>query len=279
MTANINKFINKFIISKSMIKRGQKKGQITIFVIVAVVIIAAVILFFAFTDYGKNLVRNFSGGEMDFNSQVSNCIQNSKVIKNNIKLIMSQGGSLDPKTYFLYNDTKLTYLCYINEYYKPCIMQNPNLIYNTNQEIKNSIQTSVRDCFDAAEADLKSRGYQVNKGSLNLSVEIVPKKILIHVDYPFTVTKADSSQRYSNFDFIINGNYYQLITISTSILNYEARYGESEILSYMALYPQIRLLKLKQGDSSTLYLLSDRYTGDNFNFAVRSYAWPAGYKL
>ncbi|MEK6890695.1 MAG: hypothetical protein AABX03_01005 [Nanoarchaeota archaeon] len=259
-------------------KRG-KKGQVTIFVIVAIVIIAGVILFFALTDYGKGIIKNISGGDVDFNSEIRNCIEDNKQINSEIKLIMKQGGSLTPSNYFLFNDTKISYLCYSNEYYKSCVMQNPNLMGNTENEIERSIRDDIQGCFNKVEEDLKSRGYSVNKGGLNFSVDIIPKRILIKINYPFNFQKGETSSRYENFNFQIKSSVYQLMSISTSILNYEARYGDSESLAYMALYPQIRVNKLKQSDSSTLYLVSDRNTNDVFWFAVRSYAWPAGYKL
>lgn len=261
-------------------KRGKigRKGQVTIFVIIAIVIIAGVILFFALTDTGRNLLRNITGQEIDFNSQVRNCIENNPEIKSEINLIMSQGGSLNPENYFLYNDTEFSYLCYTNEYYKGCVMQNPNLLFNTENEIENSIRNNIQTCFNDAEEDLKSRGYRVTKQNMELTIDIIPKRILIDVNYPFTIEK-ETTQRYENFDFRLLSNHYQLISIGTSILNYEARYGDSESLTFMALYPHIRVNKLKQGDSSTVYILTDRNTGDVFGFAVRSYAWPAGYKL
>ena len=137
-----------------------KRSQITIFVIIAIVIIAGVILFFALTDTGRNLLRNITGQEIDFNSQVRNCIENNPEIKSEINLIMSQGGSLNPGNYFLYNDTKFSYLCYTNQYYKGCVMQNPNLLFNTENEIENSIRKSMGDDISGACGQLSAKSVE-----------------------------------------------------------------------------------------------------------------------
>ena len=47
----------------------------------------------------------------------------------------------------------------------------------------------------------------------------------------------------------------------------------------MALYPQTKVEKLKQGDGTTIYKVSDRKTQESFNFAVRSLVFPPGYNL
>ena len=64
--------------------------------------------------------------------------------------------------------------------------------------------------------------------------------------------------------------------ISSSILNWEARYGDSETMNYMIYYPSIKVEKKKQGDGSTVYIITDRLDLDKFMFASRSMALPAG---
>ena len=63
--------------------------------------------------------------------------------------------------------------------------------------------------------------------------------------------------------------------LTSSILNWEARYGDSDIATYMTYYPNIKVEKYKQGDGSKIYILSSEK--DKFVFASRSLSWPAGY--
>ncbi|MBI2628598.1 hypothetical protein HYW74_00765 [Candidatus Pacearchaeota archaeon] len=261
-------------------KRVGKRGQVTIFVIIAIVIIAAVILFFTLTQQGKDLVQQVTGSEatLDVVGEITNCVENSEEINNKIALITSQGGSANPENYILYNNSKVEYLCYSNEYLKTCYMQQPLLLQHINQELQNSIKVNVEDCFAKEKQSLESRGYQVNMGRINFSLDIIPDNLVFNINTPMTITKT-GTQTFNQFSIKKNSGLYQLVMLSTSILNFEARYGDSDPALYMTLYPSVRVEKQKRSDSSKVYILSDRDTSEVFMFASRSLAWPPGYKL
>ena len=261
-------------------KRLDKKGQITIFVIIAIVIIAAVILFFTLTQQGKNIVQQVTGQQetSDVVWEITNCIENNEEINNKIALITSQGGSVAPENYILYNNSKVEYLCYSNEYLKTCYMQQPLLLQHINQELQNAIKTDVENCFAKEKQSLENRGYNINMGRINFSLEIIPDNLVFNINTPMTITKTET-QTFNQFSIKKTSGLYQLVMLSTSILNFEARYGDSDPALYMALYPSVRIEKQKRSDSSKVYILSDRDTNEVFMFASRSLAWPPGYNL
>ena len=65
-----------------------------------------------------------------------------------------------------------------------------------------------------------------------------------------------------------------MLMIASSILNYEARYGDSDIWTYMIYYPDYRIEKFKQDEGSKIYTITNRNTGKQFTFATRSLSWP-----
>ena len=69
---------------------------------------------------------------------------------------------------------------------------------------------------------------------------------------------------------------YDIIMIASAIQDFEAEYGDSNPETYMALYPNIRIEKLKQSDGTKVYIISDRNTLEKMQFATRSLAWPPG---
>ncbi|MBS3091930.1 hypothetical protein J4466_00770 [Candidatus Pacearchaeota archaeon] len=261
-------------------KRLDKKGQITIFVIIAIVIIAAVILFFTLTQQGKNIVQQVTGSEaaLDVVGEITNCIENNEEINNKIALITSQGGSIAPENYILYNNSKVEYLCYSSDYLKTCYMQQPLLLQHITQELQNAVRTDVESCFAKEKELLESRGYNVNLGRINFSLEITPDNLVFNINTPMTITKTNS-QTFKDFTIRKNSGLYQLIMLSTSILNFEARYGDSDPALYMTLYPSVRVEKQRKSGGSKVYILSDRDTNEVFMFASKSLAWPPGYKL
>jgi len=85
-----------------MKKRGTR-GQLTIFIIVAIVVVAIVALLFAIPK-----LRTSVGFEKPLSPEnfIQTCLEDT--IKENVELISLQGGSLEPSPSILYQDICLT---------------------------------------------------------------------------------------------------------------------------------------------------------------------------
>ena len=80
-----------------MIKRGGKRAQLTIFIIVAILVIAIVALFFAFPKLRTSVgVEKLETPE----NFIQTCLKDT--IQENVETISSQGGSLEPEFSYLY---------------------------------------------------------------------------------------------------------------------------------------------------------------------------------
>jgi len=254
-----------------MIKSGGKRGQVTVFIIIAVIIVAlAAVVYFV---YPKIRATTTTTSPSDY---IQQCIE--KDLEENIQKIAMQGGSFNPQNYHSYNDEKIEYICYINEYYKPCIMQHPFLKQYIEDEIQNSIQEKTKSCFDDLEQNYRNQGYEVNLNRQNYSIELLPNKIVSKFNYDLTLTKG-SSNNYKNFMVAIDNNLFELAAIAESIVKSEAQYGDSEITEYMTYYPWLKVEKRLRDDGTKIYILTDRDTKDQFEFAIRSVVWPPGYGI
>lgn len=263
-----------------MLKMGGKKGQVTIFVIIAILIIGGLIIFFAATDVGKRTLENFTQtGEFDVIGNLKTCIEENEKINDDIIKILSQGGNLNPEFSYMFGGVELSYLCYTSEDYETCINQEPVLVGHVENEIHDVIKPEINSCIQSLRKQLSDRNYNVNAGNLITGVNLTEGNIIINIGYPLTISKDDSTKSFEGFQIRKKSKAYSLITLSTSIINFEARYGDSDPNTYMLLYPQIRVEKLKQGDGTTIYKVSDRSTEESFNFAVRSLVFPPGYDL
>ena len=76
---------------------------------------------------------------------MEDCLE--KEIKNNLEILSAQGGSLNPEQYILYYNQRVEYLCYTNEYYKKCVMQQPLLYKQVGDEIVKAIKEEENICF------------------------------------------------------------------------------------------------------------------------------------
>lgn len=250
-----------------MVKKRGKKAQVTIFIILAI-IIAAVLLIIFYPRLKTIFVPSTPS------VQVEDCVK--KELGNFVQDLASVGGSLEPENFVLYKDKKIDYLCYTNEYYKTCVMQQPFIKQKFEQEISSFISEKAVNCVEELAINYESKGYSVERKKGNVSVEIVPNSLKIIVNMPVVLTKS-TTEKFDKFVISKSSNMYDILIISQSILNYEARYGDSTPEDFMLLYPNLRIQKLKQSDGSKIYIVEDRDTKEGFTFASRSLSWPEGY--
>ena len=256
---------------KGVNKSGlNNRGQVTMFIIIGIVIVVFAVLIFLFWPKISSIV----GSEKSPEEFIQDCLGGD--LKETVDLVSSQGGSINPKNYFLYKDDKLELLCYTSEDYKLCTMQQPLLKQHIENEIKSEINDKVKTCFDKLQSDYQGKGYEVSLQRKNFSVELLPNKVSVVFNYPLTLTKGDV-KKYEQIRISLNNNLYELVGISNSILNTEATYGDSETTIYMTYYPWLKVEKLKQTYGETVYILTDRDSGNKFQFATRSMPWPPGY--
>ncbi len=248
-----------------------KKGQVTIFIIIALIIVVLGVLIFLFYPQ----IRTGFGFELENPSAyIQTCLKED--IESSVEQLSIHGGSIAPEHYILYNNEKIEYLCYTEEYYNTCVMQQPMLKNHIESEIERNIKDKVSECFDSMKDSYENGGYDVNLRKGVMTVELLPKRVVTTFNNSLTLTKG-SSESYDSFRVVLNNNLYELISITNSILNWEARYGDSETTGYMNYYHDLKVEKKKQSDGTTIYILTDRNNGNKFQFASRSVAWPPGY--
>lgn len=243
-----------------------KKGQVTIFVILALLIV--IVLLFLFRGKITNIVS-----EKPPIVQIQDCVAES--VEEAVGILALQGGEIEPEFYFSYQGNKLSYLCYTEEYLQTCVMQKPLLVSSIEKEIENYAKPRVKECMKLVKRNLEKDGYEVRLDNVDVGVEMVLGGIKTDVKSDLAISKG-TTQTYKSIKTSVNSNLYEMLMIATSILNWEAVYGDANSMSYMIYYPSIKVEKKKQGDGTTVYILTDRKTEEKFMFAVRSFVNPPG---
>ena len=253
--------------------KNQTRGQITVFIIIAVIIIAIGALLYLFIPQ----VRTSLGFDLKNPSVfLQTCIEDE--IEDAVNLLSVQGGSINPEHYITYNNEKIEYLCYTEEYYKTCVVQQAMLKKHIESEIKNEVEESAMACLDSLKESYEKKNYDVNLKRGDMQIELLPERVVAKFNSSLILTK-DDSEKYESFIVVLNNNLYELVSITNSILNGEASYGDVETTIYMNYYHDLKVEKLKQSDGTTIYILTDRNGEDKFQFASRSVAWPPGYGI
>src|SRR3989344_4289178 len=100
------------------------KAQITIFIIIAVLLVAIVVIFLLFN--AKIIPNIFGKSFYNPKSFFRSCFEDK--VKEGTELIMAQGGYVSPEFNRDVDGKEIAYLCYMGDYYDNCIVQEPMLI-------------------------------------------------------------------------------------------------------------------------------------------------------
>lgn len=249
----------------------ERRGQVAIFIIIAIVIVGAFIWLVVY----PRLPTSLGGAEINPTSYLRDCL--SSEFEPALELVTAQGGSITPAHALLHEGISVDYLCYTDEDYKPCIVQQPLLVNHVGLELKSYIEPRASSCMDALIARYEQQGYRVETGVRAINVSIVPGSISILYNAPMTVSK-ESTQTFRQFSVTHPTELYDLLMIATSIIEFESTLGDSETTYFMQYYPDLKIEKLKKNDD-TLYTLTNMESNDKFTFATRSLIWPQGYGL
>lgn len=248
-------------------KGGKKKAQVTVFILVAILLVVGILIYFFLISPSLE-VRE--GTRLDFDSCVSD------VVENNIKLLGLQGGFVEPEFSYLYENNEVGYLCYTNLYYSLCSVQKPFLKNHFEENLEAISRGEINECYENSVLNLQEEGYEVVAGKVDFEVAIEPGVVKVDVKAPTSVEK-DVGQNFENFDVSVKSNLYDVLMVSTSILQYEAKYGDADVSNFMIFYPDLKVQKIKRSDGTTIYMVEDKIDETKFQFASRSLAWPPGY--
>lgn len=249
----------------------KKKGQVTIFIIIAVLVVAFGVLIYMFSPGIRSGITGETKNPEQF---IQTCLEDE--IKDSVETLSLQGGSIEPEHYFTYNNIDIEYLCYTNENLALCVVQQPLLKQHIESEIKSDIEGVVRDCFNALRENYEDSGYGADLQEGSTRIELLPKRIVASFNYVLTITKGET-ETHDAFRIVLNNNLYELISIANSIIEWETTYGDADPRIYMTYYPDLKVEKNPRDDGTSIYVLTDRNSGNKFQFTSRSLVQPIGF--
>ena len=254
---------------KRMIQRG-KKAQATIFIVVALIIVAVVL---AILLYPKLK----GGGEIDAiqnpQTYLENCLKTP--LKSNLEKLGPTGGEFEPTGYVQYNGTKIKYLCHTSQYYSTCVIQEPLIKEKMEQTLTGALKQEVERCVKDLQNEYEKKGWKVSASQVSSDVSIVLDSIIININSPMTLSK-DVSKTYRSFSISIPSKMYEILYIASNIVEYEATFGDADTTVYLRYYPNVNIYKNQLGDGTVIYRVENVVTKESFTFASRSLPWPAG---
>jgi len=252
-----------------------KKGQITIFIIIAILIITAIALLYTF------VIKPYIDASTieDPKAFIQKCASDS--IKNSEQKILDNNGYPNDMTNFIIYSSekegeKVPYLCTVSMFYIPCVNQEPMLMENIRRYIEENAKKDVNSCFSNLEAKLKKGGREVTSGNLTLNIEFETKAIRADIQKDMTISRGGTTETFEVFDTKINSPLYNLLYTENKIVYFESENCAFDSVSWMRFNPGIIIKKFSASDQTKIYTLKDESTEKEIKFAVKTCILPAG---
>ncbi len=247
-----------------------KRGQVTLFIIMALILIGIISSYFFFRKITKpSLIES---AEENPEAYMQLCVEDE--LKDIINLITLQGGFYDPKDYVLVDDNeKATYLCKNTMNFKPCINQHPMLISEVENEIKEQATPIINKCFSELKKDFEEKGMGVELGNdMSVQVKLSPGLVLIETKKDLRISKKEGTFNYNQMNIRIKDSIYDLISIAAKIAHNEAKFCYFEFLGYMLMNPEYEIRFRELSDSTKIYTITDTRNNEKMHIAIRGCA-------
>ena len=250
----------------------EKRGQVTIFIIVGLILVGSAVVFFGVKG---GFIPSIGGGApASTNAFLSACLQDR--VKEVAEDLSVHGGYYNNPTSvnFKFEDEgiyrNITYLCYTQNNFKPCIVQKPAFYSDIQKNIEEEIGEDVQGCFDDMIDSFDKNGYEIiSKRFDGFEVNFAPKRIIIQTDSELTLSKAGETSTESNFQVVIPSRIYELLNVAQLIVESESNYCYFESVGYHLEHPEFTIDLFRMEDSTEIYTVGYQDTNEEFRFAVR----------
>lgn len=249
-----------------------KKGQVTIFIIIALLIVSivfAVVYFSGWIKFEKSASENPK-------EYIENCMLVSVKESENLLFKSNTYPEFNSSNYILFEREKVPYMCIASEFYKPCIPQDPALFTRVEQIMENKVARDVKNCLERVYSDLEDGGYEVTKQTGETSLDITRGAINIVLNETMYIKKGETAYTLSGFEVNYGTKFYETLKLTQTIINYESTICEFNKLNWMNSYPEVIISTTRASDQTKIYSLKDRMTDREIKFAVKTCVLPAG---
>ena len=200
-------------------KRGfDNKGQVTVFVIIAVLIVVGVLAFILFRGgIDPKTPKVSPSNPQEF---LESCIEPSVIEA--VEKMTPQGGFINPRPSIAFDGAERGYTCYTTSYYDACVNQRPMYLDHLANEIESYVSSKVEGCFDKLKNGLEKEGYSVELDYNDFEIELNNDKINVISDVDLTYSKGGVTKSEDGFAIDINDKLYNVAIVVQEITNQEA---------------------------------------------------------
>ncbi len=248
-----------------------KRGQVTAFILVGIVVLAILGFVFYARGYFSRISIGGESGQRYVNSQLESiteylddCV--NEVVEDDLKLLIDNAGFFQLTSYYIiYEGGEVNYLIYEIDGEKVNGMNLKSYIEDQiSDHVKNKL---VNECTLKEYEDQ----FTLNRGNINVDTLIVDEKILVVLDYPVTVVRGDVRGEIREVEVDIDTDFGKIYDAVTDIVNGEMENGDFDKNSYELSHRDIVIRKDNLYLSDAVYSITTTEDGEDefVIFAVR----------
>lgn len=254
----------------------EKRGQLTIFVILGILLIG--IVFFTFflllsnSEKGNtsHLKRPPKTNAQEFIEQCS-----LPYLEEAVNKINAQGGyTYDKLPSLTYKFEKISYLCHTPNHNQNCVNLEPVFVGAVQRELDSYLLPRVEECFDEFLSSYSA--YDMELEETKLETKILPTKILVGLEKNIRIKDPSVEITFEDFSFEKDSPLYTFINMALDLSNKEAlcSCGQENCAS-----DYFNIDRSNVGFTTTrftgsfgerVYTIKYLQTGEEFNFAIRN---------
>jgi hypothetical protein len=185
-----------------------KKGQVTIFIIVAILIVGLGVTFFVFRD---NLNIGKPSLEIaPINTKIISCLESTS--EEGINYVSLRGGyyTIPNSLYFSYFTDEVPYY-YINS------KLNIPSIARIESELRNYVIENLKDCINISS--FEEQGFDITEGNLSVSINVDEDSVEVKTNYPLAIKKGEDTSKLKEFNVDVISSLNRLYDASGEIAN------------------------------------------------------------
>ena len=219
----------------------EKRGQVTIYIMIGVFILLVVLLIFflkgdvlgvkKFLGFGK--VKNTDLYLKDQMTQISNEVNRCVDLEAGkaLKILGDQGGYFVPENYLFYYGYNIAYLCSEIKDKNSCL-NNMLLEERLENDLNLYLKDKLKDCINLGKFEKYDYKLEYDKSNFNVNTDINKRKVKFEVSIPVMISMDETKLSKDSFIRFVNVPFGDVILVTNNILNSEVVYGDFDTVSY-----------------------------------------------
>lgn len=248
-----------------------RRGQVTIFIILAIIIVVGVIGAVYFMRSGEIEAPTIDSS--DPLGSIRKC--STDAVEEAIGILLPHGGYIETREpSIFYKETHVSYLCHTSSNKEICNNLEPMLIQRVESEIESYVSPIIENCFAGLKNELKNNDYI--EGPTSLDIKIQTGQVMVLLDKSISFEIADHKSNFDNFDSKISSPVYDFFRITNDIINGEVvcdcgvETCNADIIGISRAERSVELERFVTGRNEKVYTIRDIFSGKEFVFGVRN---------